>query len=136
MTRHNDLLLCSRGGLRPEDQRLRLDADRCGANLHRCGQLYFSCAPEDHSARQRYVGGRQARPEVHGFGGVKRTVERKGLRGDVSASKRYWREDIVEPEITVSAQGSIAMSDAVGRGYAIREELIERLTVRKETIRA
>lgn len=58
------------------------------------------------------------------------------LPGDVSASKRYWREDIVEPEITVSAQGSIAMSDAVGRGYAIREELIERLTVRKETIRA
>ncbi len=57
------------------------------------------------------------------------------LPGDVSASARYWREDIIEPEIRVSAEGTIAMSDAVGRGYAIRKERIERLTVRQETIR-
>jgi len=57
------------------------------------------------------------------------------LPGDVSASARYWREDIIEPEVTVSAEGMIAVSDAVGRGYALREGLIERLTVRKETIR-
>ncbi len=57
------------------------------------------------------------------------------LPGDVSASARYWREDIIEPEVTVSAEGTIATSDAVGRGYALRPELIERLTVRKETIR-
>src|SRR6266571_6615121 len=52
------------------------------------------------------------------------------LPGDVSASARYWREDIIEPEVTVSAEGTIATSDAVGRGYALRPELIERLTVR------
>jgi O-succinylbenzoate synthase len=57
------------------------------------------------------------------------------LPGDVSASARYWREDVIEPEVTVSAQGTIAVSDAVGRGYAIKQELIERLTVRKETFR-
>ncbi len=57
------------------------------------------------------------------------------LPGDVSASARYWHEDIIEPEVTVSAQGTIAVSDEAGRGYALREELIERLTVRKETIR-
>jgi O-succinylbenzoate synthase len=56
------------------------------------------------------------------------------LPGDVSASSRFWREDIVEPEIAVSSEGTIAVSDAVGRGYAIKQELIERLTVRKETI--
>ena len=58
------------------------------------------------------------------------------LPGDVSASKRYWKEDIIEPEVTVSERGTIAVSDEVGRGYAVREDLIERLTVRKETIRA
>jgi O-succinylbenzoate synthase len=54
----------------------------------------------------------------------------------VSASARYWKDDIIEPEVTVSAEGTIAVSDEIGRGYAIREDLIERLTVRKETIRA
>jgi O-succinylbenzoate synthase len=58
------------------------------------------------------------------------------LPGDVSASARYWKDDIIEPEVTVSAEGTIAVSDEIGRGYAIREDLIERLTVRKETIRA
>jgi O-succinylbenzoate synthase len=57
------------------------------------------------------------------------------LPGDISASARYWQEDIIEPEVTVSAQGTIAVSEAVGRGYAVKLDLIERLTVRKETIR-
>jgi o-succinylbenzoate synthase len=56
------------------------------------------------------------------------------LPGDVSASKRYWKEDIIEPEVEVSPQGTIAVSDQAGTGYRIREDLIERLTVRKETI--
>ena len=58
------------------------------------------------------------------------------LPGDVSASKRYWKEDIIDPQVRVSAQGTIAISDAVGTGYRVREDLVERLTVRKETIRA
>ena len=57
------------------------------------------------------------------------------LPGDVSASARYWREDIIEPEVTVSGEGTIAVRNEAGRGYAIKEDLIERLTVRKETIR-
>ena len=57
------------------------------------------------------------------------------LPGDVSASKRYWVEDIVEPEIEVSPRGTIAVSDAPGTGYAIKRDLIEKLTVRTETIR-
>ena len=55
------------------------------------------------------------------------------LPGDVSASKRYWREDIIEPEVEVSPQGTIAVSDEPGRGYKIREDLVEQLTIRKET---
>ena len=64
------------------------------------------------------------------------TLENFTLPGDVSASARYWREDIVEPEITVSSAGEIAIPDTPGRGYEVRTDLVERLTVRKETIRA
>jgi O-succinylbenzoate synthase len=64
------------------------------------------------------------------------TLENFSLPGDVSASARYWREDIVEPEIVVSAVGEIAIPDSPGRGYEVRTDLVERLTVRKETIRA
>jgi o-succinylbenzoate synthase len=64
------------------------------------------------------------------------TLENFRLPGDVSASQRYWKEDIIEPEVEVSAQGTIAVSDAPGRGYRLREDLIEKLTVRKETVTA
>ena len=64
------------------------------------------------------------------------SLQNFSLPGDVSASARYWAEDIVEPEITVSAVGEIAIPDTPGRGYEVRTELVERLTVRKETIRA
>jgi o-succinylbenzoate synthase len=57
------------------------------------------------------------------------------LPGDVSASARYWAEDIVEPEIEVSPRGTIAVSNEAGRGYAIKKDLIEKLTVRKEVFR-
>ncbi|MGH9605060.1 MAG: o-succinylbenzoate synthase [Terracidiphilus sp.] len=64
------------------------------------------------------------------------TLENFTLPGDVSASARYWAEDIVEPEIAVSPAGEIAIPDTPGRGYEVRTDLVERLTVRKETIRA
>ena len=58
------------------------------------------------------------------------------LPGDVSASKRYWDEDIIEPEVEVSAQGTIIVSDKPGRGYDLRRDLIEKLTVRKEVLKS
>src|SRR5580658_7000094 len=64
------------------------------------------------------------------------SLEGFSLPGDVSASARYWTEDIIEPEVTVSAEGEIAIPDTPGRGYEARTDLIEKLTVRKETIRA
>jgi len=64
------------------------------------------------------------------------TLENFSLPGDVSASKRYWKEDIIEPEVEVSPQGMIAISNQPGTGYRIKEDFIEKLTVRKETIRA
>jgi len=64
------------------------------------------------------------------------SLENFSLPGDVSASARYWAEDIIEPEVTVSPEGEIVVSDTPGRGYEVRPDLIDRLTVRKEAIRA
>ena len=56
------------------------------------------------------------------------------LPGDISASRRYWDEDIIEPEVTVSKQGTIRVPNAPGIGFAPRMDLIEKLTVRKEVL--
>jgi O-succinylbenzoate synthase len=63
------------------------------------------------------------------------TLENFSLPGDVSASKRYWKEDIIEPEVEVTPQGTIPVRDVPGTGYRVKEDLIDKLTVRKETIR-
>lgn len=56
------------------------------------------------------------------------------LPGDVSASARYWEEDIIEPAVTVSARGTIAAPDKPGIGFEVKTARIDRLTVRRETI--
>jgi O-succinylbenzoate synthase len=63
------------------------------------------------------------------------TLKNFTLPGDVSASNRYWKEDIVEPEIKVSKRGVISVKDEPGMGYQVREDLIEKLTVRQLTLR-
>ena len=57
------------------------------------------------------------------------------LPGDVSASARYWSEDIIEPPVIVSSSGAIKPPDAPGIGFDVNLPRIESLTVRKETIR-
>jgi O-succinylbenzoate synthase len=58
------------------------------------------------------------------------------LPGDVSASARYWEEEIIEPPVTVSARGTIAAPTAPGIGFEIRQDRIDGLTVRKESYTA
>jgi O-succinylbenzoate synthase len=55
------------------------------------------------------------------------------LPGDVSASQRYWAEDIIDPEVTVSARGTIHVPQTAGLGYTPNLQRIEKLTVRKES---
>jgi O-succinylbenzoate synthase len=57
------------------------------------------------------------------------------LPGDVSASARYWEEDIIEPAVKVSARGAITPPDSPGIGFQVNLPRIEALTVRKETIK-
>jgi O-succinylbenzoate synthase len=55
------------------------------------------------------------------------------LPGDVSASRRYWTQDIIDPEVTVSAQGTIQIPQTPGLGFAPNLKRIEAATVRKES---
>lgn len=64
------------------------------------------------------------------------TLHNFTLPGDVSASKRYWKEDVIDPEVEVTPQGTIVVRDQPGIGYRVREDLIEKLTLRNETLRA
>jgi O-succinylbenzoate synthase len=56
------------------------------------------------------------------------------LPGDVSASRRYWHEDIIEPEVEVTRQGTIRVPSAPGISYVPRLDRIEALTRRREVL--
>ena len=56
------------------------------------------------------------------------------LAGDVAASKRYWEEDIIFPEVSVSPQGTIRVPLDPGIGFEPRVDRIDKLTVRKERL--
>ena len=56
------------------------------------------------------------------------------LPGDVSASARYWEEDIIEPWVTVDSKGTIEAPTGPGIGYEVCEPRLGKLTVKKEAI--
>jgi o-succinylbenzoate synthase len=58
------------------------------------------------------------------------------LPGDVSASARYWSEDIIAPSVTVTNRGTIVPPDGSGIGFEVQLKRIDSLTVRRATIEA
>lgn len=58
------------------------------------------------------------------------TLENFSLPGDVSASARYWHEDIIDPAVTVTPAGTIRVPTGPGISFAPKREFIEALTVR------
>jgi O-succinylbenzoate synthase len=56
------------------------------------------------------------------------------LPGDVSASSRYWEEDIIEPAVTVSARGTITPPGSPGIGYQVKLDRVDQVTTRKAII--
>jgi O-succinylbenzoate synthase len=53
------------------------------------------------------------------------------LPGDVSASQRYWSEDIIEPPVEVTEKGTIRVPATPGLGYAVKRDRIEKIAVRR-----
>ena len=55
------------------------------------------------------------------------------LPGDVSAGKRYWKRDIIQPAVETTPHGTIAIRDEPGFGYDLDHDFIRSLTVREES---
>jgi O-succinylbenzoate synthase len=56
------------------------------------------------------------------------TLPNFSLPGDVSASRRYWSEDVIAPEVEVSAQGTIRAPERPGLGFEVRRDRIAKLS--------
>jgi len=55
------------------------------------------------------------------------------LPGDVSASRRYWQRDIIQPAVETTPRGTIEIRDCPGFGYELDRDFIASITVREET---
>jgi o-succinylbenzoate synthase len=58
------------------------------------------------------------------------------LPGDISASRRYYVEDIVEPAFEVAPDGTMAVPRGLGIGVDVVADRLERVTVRREEFRS
>jgi O-succinylbenzoate synthase len=56
------------------------------------------------------------------------------LPGDVSASKRYWHEDIIGPEVTITPEGTIIAAEGPGIGFEVKRDRIDKLAVKRTKI--
>jgi o-succinylbenzoate synthase len=56
------------------------------------------------------------------------------LPGDVSASKRYWKRDIITPAVETTPRGTIELRDAPGFGYDLDPDFIRGITVREDLV--
>ncbi|MCK9212255.1 MAG: o-succinylbenzoate synthase [Ignavibacteriaceae bacterium] len=54
------------------------------------------------------------------------------LPGDISASKRYYKDDIVEPEFVVNKDGTMEVPTKPGIGVEVNMAMLKKVTVRKE----
>jgi o-succinylbenzoate synthase len=57
------------------------------------------------------------------------------LPGDISASSRYFARDIISPEVTVEKDGTVAVPNGVGLGFALDLDYIKKKTETLESIK-
>jgi len=58
------------------------------------------------------------------------------LPADLGASRRYFHEDLIDPEVEVAADGTVAVPSGPGLGFTVLEPVVEKYTLRRETFRA
>ena len=56
------------------------------------------------------------------------------LPGDVSASKRYWKQDVIVPAVETTPRGTIELRYGAGFGYEIDQDFLKSITVREEIL--
>jgi len=62
------------------------------------------------------------------------TLPNFSLPGDVSASKRYWKRDIIRPAVETTPRGTIEIRDEAGFGYEIDHDFLREVTRREVSI--
>jgi O-succinylbenzoate synthase len=58
------------------------------------------------------------------------------LPGDISASERYYDEDIADPDFVLNEDSTIDVPDGPGLGVTIREDSLKKFTLKREVFRA
>jgi O-succinylbenzoate synthase len=58
------------------------------------------------------------------------------LPGDISASKRYYKKDIVEPEFVVNKDGTMDVPAGDGIGVAVNLKMLDEVTVKREVFKS
>lgn len=56
------------------------------------------------------------------------------LPADMGASRRYFHEDLIDPEVEVEPDGTVRVPSSPGLGFAVRELAVAKYTVRAETL--
>jgi o-succinylbenzoate synthase len=64
------------------------------------------------------------------------TLPNFSLPGDVAASRRYFDPDLIEPPIDVAADGTIPVPTGPGLGVTIREDRVDRATLKTAILKA
>ncbi|MHC5040201.1 MAG: o-succinylbenzoate synthase [Planctomycetota bacterium] len=57
------------------------------------------------------------------------------LPGDISASNRYFKQDLIRPPVSLSAQGTLKVPEGIGLGHEVDEGFLDEATVRKAVVR-
>jgi O-succinylbenzoate synthase len=57
------------------------------------------------------------------------------LPGDLSASRRYYQEDLVEPEFKVTREGTMHVPSGPGIGVTVLEDRLEQATEQREVFK-
>jgi O-succinylbenzoate synthase len=58
------------------------------------------------------------------------------LPGDISASERYYEEDIADPDFVLNEDSTIDVPEGPGLGISVRQKSLEKFTLKHETYRA
>jgi O-succinylbenzoate synthase len=58
------------------------------------------------------------------------------MSNDLSASRRYWERDIIDPEVVLAADGTVGVPQAPGIGHEVLEQRIEEQLERRKMLRA
>jgi O-succinylbenzoate synthase len=125
----------------PDDARKALDIGACRIINIKPGRV------EDCSTRRRFTISVGSAACPSGAAGCSRRGGGRGtsrwracpgftLPNDISASARYWREDLIEPPFVLEPDGTIKVPTRPGLGVHIVKERLERVTQRREEFRA